>query len=70
MCLEAKKNTFSEIMILDKHTWLIRPILAITVVIIYSVKGNSEGSIQACKRFALFIKLSFCKNKQVNMASN
>lgn len=39
------------------HTWLIRAILAVTVVIVHSVKGDSAGSVQAGERFALFIKL-------------
>lgn len=41
-------------------TWLIRTILAVTVVIIHSVKGNGVGAIQASKRFAFFIELPFC----------
>lgn len=41
------------------HTWLIGAVLAVTVVIIHSVKRNSAGAIQASKRFVLFIELPF-----------
>lgn len=45
----------------DIHTWLIRTVPAVTVVIIYPVKGNGAGAIQAGKWFTLVIKLPLCR---------
>lgn len=47
-----------------RPTWLIRTVLAVTVVIIYSVKGNGAGAIQASERFAFFIELTFCESRK------
>lgn len=43
----------------ETRTWLIRTVLAVTVVIIHSIEGNSAGAVQASEWFAFFIELPF-----------
>lgn len=44
----------------DVQTWLIRTILTVTVVIVYPVKGNRAGAVQASKWFSLHVEVLFC----------